>query len=101
MRLLLLHPSGCGAGLFYELGSLNSRLVQHFLARSLGARQFGLDLVRVGQALSNTLFAQFQHLKDRLVGHGVEYAGHNAEADDLGNKMVQVQVEHLVVFHDI
>ena len=49
--------------------------------------QFGFDFFRVGEAVSDSLPALFEHFQNGFVGEFVEQAGDDEEADDLGNEV--------------
>ena len=93
LGFLFLHARGGSARFFNQLGCLDVRLAQNFLALRCGPRQLGLDLVGVGQAFGNALPAFLQHLQDRLVGKALQEKSDDAEADDLRDEMGPVQAE--------
>ena len=65
----------------------------YFLSRGFGSGEFDLDSFRVGQAVSDSLLALFEHFQDGFVGEYRKHAGHNEKVDDLRAEMCPIKTK--------
>ena len=68
-------------------------MIQDFLSCGFGPAQFGLDFFRVGEAVSDSLLALFEHFQNGFVGEYREHAGHNEKVDDLRAEMCPIKTK--------
>src|SRR5258706_15083415 len=95
LGFLLADSGGGGSGFFNQFISLGIGLGQDFLALRFGARELGLDFLRIRQALGDALSPLFEHRQNRVIRKPIETEGDDAKADSLGEEMRLIQAELL------